>query len=71
MDFNSESIKLKKIGNYINSNTRILFDRLENSEVYLACDKAIAKYNFNTGFITEKIKISESKILNFLINNML
>lgn len=68
MESKTDYIHFKKIKSYINPNLQIVFDTNEADEAYFGSDTIIFKYNFNTGFIIEKFKISDSKILKFVLD---
>lgn len=67
MEMINKDTRLKKIRSTINCNLKVTFNQGEKDEAIFASDTHLYKYNYQTGFVIEKCKISDSKILNFVL----
>jgi hypothetical protein len=67
MEMINKDTRLKKIRSTINHNLKVTYDQSEKDEAIFASDTHLYRYNYQTGFVTEKCKISESKILKFFL----
>lgn len=57
---------MKKIISNINPNIKIIYDQAEENEVFFAAENQIVRYNFKTGFVISRNKISNKKITKLL-----